>query len=43
MKMNNCFFTYPSNNAPTIKDIQLQISLQSRISIVGPNVLVNLL
>ena len=37
MKMQNCFFTYPSNSTPTIKDIQLQISLQSRISIVGPN------
>merc|ERR1711966_642784 len=35
MKMNNCTFTYPVNETPTLFDISVQVSLSSRIACVA--------
>ena len=37
MKMAHCTYTYPVNNAPTVKDVTVQVSLASRVACVGPN------
>lgn len=37
MKMANCTYTYPVNDAPTVKDVTVQVSLASRVACVGPN------
>ena len=37
MKMAECTYTYPVNNAPTVKDVTVQVSLASRVACVGPN------
>lgn len=37
MKMENVTFTYPGNNAPTVKHATVQVSLSSRIGCLGPN------
>jgi len=37
MKMNNCTFTYPVNEKPTLFDISVQVSLSSRVACVGEN------
>merc|ERR1711906_17202 len=37
MKMNNCTFTYPVNETPTLFDISVQVSLSSRVACVGEN------
>ena len=37
MKMDNCTFTYPGNEKPTIRDITVRVSLGSRVACVGVN------
>ena len=37
MKMGNCDFTYPGNTTPTIVNITVQVSLSSRVALLGPN------
>jgi elongation factor 3 len=37
MKMQQCEFTYPVNDKPTITDITVQVSLSSRVACVGVN------
>lgn len=37
MKMNNCTFTYPGNERPTLFDITVQVSLSSRVACIGEN------
>jgi len=37
MKMENVAFTYPGNEAPTISEISIQVSLSSRVACVGVN------
>merc|ERR1711906_52692 len=37
MKMNNCTFTYPVNETPTLFDISVQVSLSSRVACIGEN------
>lgn len=37
IKMENCTFTYTGNTVPTIKDVSIQVSLSSRVGILGPN------
>merc|ERR1712176_1517858 len=37
MKMNNCTFTYPVNDTPTLFDISVQASLSSRVACIGEN------
>lgn len=37
MKMSNCFFTYPTRDQPTLKDITIQVSMASRVGCVGEN------
>ena len=37
LKMDNCSFTYPNNSKPTVEDITIQISLESRVGIAGAN------
>lgn len=37
MKMSDVTFTYPTNTVPTVKNINLQVSMISKIAIVGPN------
>jgi elongation factor 3 len=37
MKMGKCTFTYPGNDAPTLFDISVQVSLSSRVACVGEN------
>jgi len=37
MKMDDCTFTYPINDKPTISNITVQVSLSSRVACVGVN------
>jgi elongation factor 3 len=37
MKMGNCTFTYPGNEAPTLFNISVQVSLSSRVACIGEN------
>merc|ERR1712134_8180 len=37
MKMNDCTFTYPGNEKPTLFDITVQASLSSRVACIGEN------
>ncbi|CAB9524963.1 [NU+] prion formation protein 1 [Seminavis robusta] len=37
MKMSKCTFTYPGNEAPTLFDISIQVSLSSRVACIGEN------
>ena len=37
MKMTKCDFTYPGNTVPTLFDITIQVSMASRVGIVGEN------
>jgi elongation factor 3 len=37
MKMSKCTFTYPGNDAPTLYDISIQVSLSSRVACIGEN------
>ena len=37
MKMKNCSFTYPGNDAPTLHDITITVSMASRVGCVGEN------
>jgi elongation factor 3 len=37
MKMSNCTFTYPVNDAPTLFNITVQVSLSSRVACIGEN------
>merc|ERR1712232_240283 len=37
MKMNNCTFTYPGNDRPTLYNITVQVSLSSRVACIGEN------
>jgi len=37
MKMENVAFTYPGNERPTISEINVQVSLSSRVACVGVN------
>merc|ERR1712176_810248 len=37
MKMNNCTFTYPGNESPTLFNISVQVSLSSRVACIGEN------
>lgn len=37
MKMAKCTFTYPINDAPTLFDITVQVSLSSRVACIGEN------
>merc|ERR1719359_1091596 len=37
MKMDDCTFTYPGNDAPTIRDITVRVSLGSRVAYLGVN------
>merc|ERR1719183_664571 len=35
--MENCTFTYPNRDKPTVRNITLQASLSSRVAVIGPN------
>merc|ERR1711937_587683 len=37
MKMNDCTFTYPGNEKPTLFNISVQVSLSSRVACIGEN------
>jgi len=37
IKMDNCSYTYPINDTPTIMGITVRVSLASRVACVGPN------
>ncbi|KAJ2993188.1 translational elongation factor EF-1 alpha [Globomyces sp. JEL0801] len=37
MKMQKCYFTYPGNDKPTLHDINIQVSMASRVGCVGEN------
>jgi elongation factor 3 len=37
MKITNCTFTYPGNEKPTLYDINVQVSLSSRVACIGEN------
>jgi elongation factor 3 len=37
MKMSHCDFTYPGNTKPTLFDITIQVSMASRVGVVGEN------
>ena len=37
MKMDDCTFTYPGNETPTISDITVRVSLGSRVACLGVN------
>eukprot|EP00802_Teleaulax_amphioxeia_P001701 Tamp_01703.p1 GENE.Tamp_01703~~Tamp_01703.p1 ORF type:complete len:1085 (+),score=404.64 Tamp_01703:120-3257(+) len=37
IKMDKCTFTYPTKKDPTVIDITLQASLNSRVAVIGPN------
>jgi len=37
MKMANCDFTYPGNDKPTLFNITIQVSMASRVGVVGEN------
>ncbi len=37
IKMDRCTYKYPNRNIPTIFDITLQASLNSRVAVIGPN------
>jgi elongation factor 3 len=37
MKMAHCDFTYPGNDAPTLFDISISVSMASRVGCVGEN------
>jgi elongation factor 3 len=37
MKMDDCTFTYPGNETPTIRDITVRVSLGSRVACLGVN------
>jgi elongation factor 3 len=37
MKMAHCDFTYPGNTIPTLFDISIQVSMASRVGVVGEN------
>jgi len=37
MKMNDCTFTYPCNDTPTLFNINVQVSLSSRVACIGEN------
>lgn len=37
MKMSHCDFTYPGNTTPTLFDISIQVSMASRVGVVGEN------
>jgi len=37
IKMENCTYTYPGKEKPTVIDISLQACLNSRVAVVGPN------
>jgi len=37
MKMGDCTFTYPGNDAPTLFNITVQVSLSSRVACIGEN------
>mmetsp|Transcript_26798 Transcript_26798/g.40540 ORF Transcript_26798/g.40540 Transcript_26798/m.40540 type:complete len:1041 (-) Transcript_26798:59-3181(-) len=37
MKMSGCDFTYPGNEKPTLYDINVQVSLSSRVACIGEN------
>lgn len=37
IKMENCTYQYPTKNEPTIYNISLQASLNSRVAVTGPN------
>ena len=35
--MSGCYFTYPTRTEPTLKDINIQVSMASRVGCVGEN------
>mmetsp|Transcript_68334 Transcript_68334/g.142419 ORF Transcript_68334/g.142419 Transcript_68334/m.142419 type:complete len:1066 (-) Transcript_68334:74-3271(-) len=37
IKMDNCTYTYPGRDKPTVRNVTLQASLASRVAVVGPN------
>ncbi|TFK68674.1 hypothetical protein BDN72DRAFT_768987 [Pluteus cervinus] len=37
MKLNNCTFTYPGRDKPSLYNISCALSLSSRVGVVGPN------
>jgi elongation factor 3 len=37
IKMDKCTYTYPTKQEPTVIDITLQASLNSRVAVIGPN------
>mmetsp|Transcript_130525 Transcript_130525/g.194371 ORF Transcript_130525/g.194371 Transcript_130525/m.194371 type:complete len:1068 (+) Transcript_130525:173-3376(+) len=37
IKMENCTYTYPGRDKPTVRNVTLQASLSSRVAVVGPN------
>lgn len=37
MKLGHCDFTYPGNEKPTLFDISIQVSMASRVGVVGEN------
>jgi elongation factor 3 len=37
IKMDKCTYQYPTKDSPTVYDISLQASLNSRVAVIGPN------
>jgi elongation factor 3 len=37
IKMENCTYTYPGKDKPTVRNVNLQACLNSRVAVIGPN------
>jgi elongation factor 3 len=37
IKMDNCTYTYPGKDKPTVRNVNLQACLASRVAVIGPN------
>jgi elongation factor 3 len=37
LRMTNCSFTYPGSSKPSLQDVSCQLSLSSRVAIIGSN------
>ena len=37
LRMTNCSFTYPGSSKPSLQDVSCQLSLSSRVAIIGAN------
>jgi elongation factor 3 len=37
IRMDNCTYTYPGKDRPTVRNVSLQACLASRVAVIGPN------